>query len=45
MNKELQSRILLDADTASGLSEETDLQKIGAVELRGREASVAIFGV
>lgn len=44
-NKQLQSRILLDADTASGLSEETDLQKIGAVELRGREASVAIFGV
>jgi len=44
-NKELQSRILLDADTVSGLSGETDLQKIGAVELRGREASVAIFGV
>ncbi|MGX1096715.1 adenylate/guanylate cyclase domain-containing protein [Amorphus sp. MBR-141] len=44
-NKGLQSRILLDADTASGLSGETDLQKIGAVELRGREASVAIFGV
>lgn len=44
-NKELQSRILLDADTASGLSGGTDLQKVGAVELRGREASVAIFGV
>ncbi|MGX1306746.1 adenylate cyclase [Amorphus suaedae] len=44
-NKQLQSRILLDSDTASGLSAETDLQKIGAVELRGREASVAIFGV
>ncbi|WP_018700076.1 adenylate/guanylate cyclase domain-containing protein [Amorphus coralli] len=45
LNTELQSRVLLDADTASGLSPETDLRKIGAVELRGREASVAIFGV
>ena len=45
LNVELQSRVLLDSDTASGLSPETDLRKIGAVELRGREASVAIFGV
>lgn len=45
LNKELQSRILMDADTASGLSAESDLQAIGGVELRGREASVAIFGV
>ncbi|MEW5423672.1 adenylate/guanylate cyclase domain-containing protein [Amorphus sp. 3PC139-8] len=45
LNKELQSRILIDAETANGLSAESDLQAIGGVELRGREASVAIFGV
>ncbi|MDQ0315198.1 adenylate/guanylate cyclase domain-containing protein [Amorphus orientalis] len=45
LNETLKSRVLLDTETVNGLGEESDLKAIGAVELRGREAAVAIFGV